>query len=91
MAEWQTQGTQNPPPLGACGFDSHLRHQFDLAQRVPCGDSQYPLRPQGRVGSTPTSGTTTALRRLLALGVGVVDEFDAFLFQQDADRPEVGQ
>lgn len=27
----------------------------------------------------------------LALGIGVVDEFDAFLLQQDADRPEVGQ
>src|SRR6185436_9544403 len=23
---WQTRRTQNPVPLGACGFDSHLRH-----------------------------------------------------------------
>jgi phosphofructokinase-like protein len=29
---WQTRRTQNPVPLGECGFDSHLRH--DLAVRV---------------------------------------------------------
>ena len=23
---WQTRRTQNPVPLGECGFDSHLRH-----------------------------------------------------------------
>ena len=27
VAERQTQRTQNPPPLKACGFKSHLRHQ----------------------------------------------------------------
>src|SRR5262245_41568225 len=24
---WQTRRTQNPVPLGECGFDSHLRHR----------------------------------------------------------------
>src|SRR5262245_52522444 len=24
---WQMRRTQNPVPLGACGFDSHLRHR----------------------------------------------------------------
>ena len=27
MAEWQTQWTQNPPPFGACRFESGLGHQ----------------------------------------------------------------
>src|SRR5262245_39724440 len=27
VAEWQTQGTQNPPLARACRFESGLRHQ----------------------------------------------------------------
>ena len=65
---------------------------LDLRRNAsPAGTRSIPGALYGRVGSTPTSGTTTALRRLLAVGVGVVDEFDAFLLQQDADRAEVGQ
>ena len=33
VAEWQTQRTQNPPPSKACGFESHHRHQKDIAFR----------------------------------------------------------
>ncbi len=28
VAEWQTRRIQNPLPLKACGFKSHLRHIF---------------------------------------------------------------
>jgi len=29
VAEWQTQGTQNPPSERACGFESRLRYQLE--------------------------------------------------------------
>ncbi len=28
LAEWQTRGTQNALPERACGFKSHIRHQY---------------------------------------------------------------
>src|SRR6059058_736494 len=43
---WQTRRTQNPVPLGACGFDSHLRHRTAPAARVV-----LPRLPLGSAGS----------------------------------------
>src|SRR4051794_22222740 len=31
---WQTRRTQNPVPLGECGFDSHLRHSRVTSSRA---------------------------------------------------------
>ena len=36
VAEWQTQGTQNPPPARACEFDSHLRYQSSRMAHGQC-------------------------------------------------------
>ena len=55
------------------------------AERVPCGDSQYPCARKGVWVRLPPPAP------LLAIGVGVVDEFDALLVEQHADRAEVGQ
>ena len=54
---WQTRRTQNPVPLGECGFDSHLRHHSTTAlagwlsrlsrtERMGCDRDRRPRRTE---------------------------------------------
>ena len=44
---WQTQGTQNPPGFGPCGFKSHPRHK--AFQRLSTEDTVRPGKLCGKV------------------------------------------
>ena len=39
---WQTRRTQNPVPLGECGFDSHLRHHCTTGRAGPSSRAEPP-------------------------------------------------
>src|SRR5262245_21981985 len=69
VAEWQTQGTQNPPLARACRFESGLRHQ-PLKRRAPQSLAQISLRgSRPRPTRQPLSGASEGLpftRRLRA-------------------------
>ena len=63
VAEWQTQGTQNPPGVTSCGFESHLRHHHEGLRRPP-------NRPTSRRLSAPPAGGRKPSTRPLRAGRG---------------------
>ena len=63
VAEWQTQGTQNPPGVTSCGFESHLRHHHEGLRRPP-------NRPTSRRLSAPPAGGRKPSTRPLRPGHG---------------------
>ena len=92
MAEWQTQGTQNPPSFGTCGFDSHLRYQALVGRSCHNRPVSFNARSYGRCGSVvlwiglvvlagcsaprDAGSESSAALRLLDLDGAEVDPFD---------------
>ncbi len=58
VAEWQTQGTQNPPPSRVCGFDSRLRHHHIVS---------VPSLSRGRESSSRVAALRVLVARLREL------------------------